>query len=71
MDAVLAGLIDRGMKVERIKAGQERQGPFNWRANIRGHTYLPVDPSRLVPLRALGQPGAVPPVEIKFWESAK
>jgi hypothetical protein len=69
MDAVLAGMIDRDLDMQRIAVGQ--QGPFNWRTNIRGHTHLPNDPSRLLPLRALGLRGCLPPVKIEFWESDK
>jgi hypothetical protein len=69
MDAVLAGLIARGFDIERTKA--DWQSPFNWAANIRGRTHLPHDRWRWVPLTALGQRGALPPIKIEFWEGSR
>jgi hypothetical protein len=62
MDAVLAGLIDRGFQVERIKA--KGRSPFNWAANIRTMTYPPRDGARLIRLTEIGIRGSIPPIRI-------
>src|SRR5262249_20370156 len=61
MDAVLAGLIERGFQVERVKAGATS---FNWAANIRTLTYLPGRDRHWVRLNALGIRDAIPPIRI-------
>jgi hypothetical protein len=62
-DAVLAALAYRCFSVDRVKlSGFHRQ--YGWVADIRSVTYLPRDPSRLVPLTALGERGVLPPIKI-------
>jgi hypothetical protein len=69
VDAVFAGLNASCLIVERIK--KDWRSPSSWAAAIHGRTHLPHDRRRWVPLTALGQRGALPPIKIEFWEGPK
>jgi hypothetical protein len=68
MDAVLAGLTRRGFEIERVKP--KSAVLFNWAANIRTMTCAPQGGAKLIRITELGNPGAIPPIEISEQEIA-
>jgi hypothetical protein len=64
MDAVLAALIAHGFRVERLHPRDAQM--FNWTTNIRSVAFVGHDGrgfAKRVPLRALGQRGALPAIK--------
>lgn len=69
-DAIIAGMVYRGLAVRRVMMQIGDPPQFGLAANIDGETSAPGDHTRLIRIDSLGRYGAVPPIPIQFGVSS-